>query len=55
MQKEVAKLLALMITPQQKQLLEDAGFSAGIDVNFTVKRFESHEEMIGYVAGPNYM
>jgi hypothetical protein len=44
-----------MITPQQKKLLEDAGFSAGIDVNFTVKRFQNHKEMIDYVASPNYM
>ena len=36
-------------------MLEDAGFSAGIDVNFTVKKFESHEDMIAYVAAPDYM
>jgi hypothetical protein len=44
-----------MITPQQKQLLEDAGFSAGIDVNFTVRRFKNHQEMIDYVKAPDYM
>jgi hypothetical protein len=44
-----------MITPQQKKLLYDAGFSAGIDVNFTVKRFNNHQEMIDYVASPGYM
>lgn len=36
-------------------MLEAAGFSAGIDVNFTVKVFKNHQEMIDYVASPNYM
>ena len=44
-----------MISPAQKKLLEDAGFSSSIDVNFTVKPFENHEEMIEYVRSPNYM
>ena len=36
-------------------MLEDAGFAAGIDVNFTVKKFDSHQQMIDYVASPDYM
>jgi hypothetical protein len=34
---------------------EAAGFSAGIDVNLTVKPFKDHQEMMDYVASPNYM
>lgn len=44
-----------MISPAQKKLLEDAGFATDIDVNFTVKQFKDHEEMIGYVKDPDYM
>ena len=44
-----------MTSPGQKKLLEDAGYSSSIDVNFTVKPFQNHEEMIEYVRSPNYM
>lgn len=38
-----------------KKMIEDAGFAAGIDVNFTIKPFNSHQEMHDYVASPDYM
>jgi ATP-binding cassette, subfamily A (ABC1), member 3 len=47
--------VSAFISPAQKKLLEDAGFSSSIDVNFTVKPFENHEQMIEYVRSPDYM
>lgn len=48
-QKQVAGIVASFITPEIKERLEAAGFSAGVDVNLTVKRFSTQQDIMDYV------
>lgn len=56
LQKQALQLAkaALLIDPRAKQIFEALGISDSIDVNFELKKFNTHDDIEGYLNSGEY-